>query len=222
MILEAKNLGKNYRQGSSVIKVLQDCDLTVSAGESVAIAGPSGSGKSTLLSLLAGLDHPDTGHISVANQNLASLSENQLAVYRAKHIGIVFQRFHLMNHLSAAENIALPLELSRAAEVETRVASALEQVQLAHRAHHLPSQLSGGECQRVAIARALIVRPSIILADEPSGNLDDDTGEHVMNLLFDLVKQTNMALVLVTHNLVLAKRCSRLLRLQHGHLASGV
>ncbi len=218
MILEVKNLCKNFQTaaGQTPIEVLKNLNMGMEAGETVAILGQSGSGKSTLLTLLAGLDSPSTGEIILNEKNMQELSEEELAKFRALNIGIIFQQFHLMSHLTAVENVSLPLDLFKDKDATTKAKEALEQVGLAHRMDHFPHQLSGGECQRVAIARAMVVRPSILLADEPTGNLDNATGEHISDMIFDLVKQHNMTLLFVTHNEELALRCSRQLRLQGG------
>lgn len=214
-----KGLRKSYGQGESKVEVLKGINLEIKKGETLALVGKSGSGKSTLLSLLAGLDQPDQGEISVEGKLISKLSEKDLTSFRASHMGIVFQQFHLVSTLSAYENVLLPLELLKKPEAAKRATELLESVGLSHRAHHLPSQLSGGESQRVAIARALAIKPSILFADEPSGNLDEETGDKVMDLLFDMVKTTETTLVLVTHDPDLAKKCSRVVHLEHGSLA---
>lgn len=216
--VQVKSLRKSYGQGEAKIEVLKGIDLSIFKGETLALTGKSGSGKSTLLSLLAGLDAPDTGDIVIENKNIASMTETELTKFRAQHMGIVFQQFHLVSTLTALENVLLPLELLKHAEAQTIAKNLLDKVGLSHRAHHLPSQLSGGESQRVAIARSLAINPSILFADEPSGNLDEETGEKVMDLLFEMVGKTKTTLVLVTHDLDLAKRCSRVVHLEHGSL----
>lgn len=220
-ILEAVSVKKTYRQGETRLDVLKGVDFAVSAAETVAILGQSGSGKSTLLSLLAGLDLPNEGKILLEGRDITHLGEKELAIYRAAKIGIVFQQFHLMSNLTALENVALPLEIAGDPEASEKARVRLEQVGLTARAGHFPHQLSGGEKQRIAIARALIVEPPVILADEPSGNLDAKTGDQVMALLFDLARSKGTALVLVTHNEELAKLCSRQLRLSDGLLHAG-
>lgn len=211
MILQVKDLTKKFdsAQGADPIQVLTGINLDINEGETVAILGQSGSGKSTFLSLMAGLDHPSSGSIFLKKQNLKDMAEEDLAKFRAQNIGIIFQQFHLMSHLTAVENISLPLELNHDPEALDKAQSALEQVGLSHRPNHFPYQLSGGECQRVAIARAMVVKPAILLADEPTGNLDNRTGDHIAKLLFDLVQSTNMTMLFVTHNEHLAERCSR-------------
>lgn len=218
MILEVSDLVKSFETAASSepIEVLKGLNLKVQAGETVAILGQSGSGKSTLLTLLAGLDAPTSGQILLVNQDMQNLNEEQLAKFRAQNIGIIFQQFHLMSHLTALENVSLPLDLFKDDDSENKAREALEQVGLAHRIDHFPHQLSGGECQRVAIARAMVVRPSILLADEPTGNLDNATGEHISDMIFELVEKHNMTLLFVTHNEQLALRCGRQQRLQGG------
>ncbi|MBF0286438.1 MAG: ABC transporter ATP-binding protein [SAR324 cluster bacterium] len=218
MILQINNLEKHFYTADSTtpIEVLTGLNLKLQRGETVAVLGQSGSGKSTFLSLVAGLDQPTTGTIWLNGQNFHEMNEEQLARFRAKNIGIIFQQFHLMSHLTALENISLPLELSRDEDAVAKAQEALEQVGLEHRRNHFPHQLSGGESQRVAIARALVVRPALLLADEPTGNLDNKTGSHIADLLFDLVQSIQMTLLFVTHNEMLAERCNRQQVLQEG------
>ncbi len=218
MILHARDVHKRFDTPAGPIDVLRGVDLAVDRGETVAVVGESGSGKSTLLSLLAGLDAPSRGTIEVDGGDLAAMSERQLADYRARALGIVFQQFHLMSGLTALENVSLPLELQGEDDATARARDALAQVGLADRAGHLPARLSGGECQRVALARALVVEPALLLADEPSGSLDAKTGAAVDRLLFDLVERRGTALVLVTHSDRLAEACGRCLRLEGGRL----
>lgn len=218
MILQVNDLVKSFVTASTTapIEVLTGINLNIDPGETVAIVGQSGSGKSTFLSLMAGLDHPTSGTIALKGQQLDAMNEEALSKFRAQNIGIVFQQFHLMSHLTALENISLPLDLNHDPEAAAKAKEALEQVGLAHREEHFPHQLSGGECQRVAIARALVVRPALLLADEPTGNLDNSTGEYIADLFFDLVDSTKMTLLFVTHNEHLAQRCSRKHILQKG------
>ena len=218
MQLELKSVKKSYEQGETHIEVLKGASLSLEPGQTLAIVGQSGSGKSTLLSLLAGLDRPDEGGIFVGGKSLTDFDEKGLSSFRARKIGIVFQRFHLVSTLSALENIRLPLDLASDADAKGKSEEALAAVGLSHRANHFPSQLSGGECQRVAIARAMVMRPLLLLADEPSGNLDAETGNRIMDLLFNRVHETGMTLILVTHNDALASRCQRVLRLHDGIL----
>lgn len=218
MILQARELSKTYSQGDTAVPVLRGVDFAVAEGETVAVVGQSGSGKSTLLSLLAGLDRPSGGEIVVGGQALNRLDEAGLAAFRGSNIGIVFQQFHLMSTLTALENVALPLEIAGDPDADAKAAEALRLVGLEHRARHLPHQMSGGECQRVAIARAFVTSPKILLADEPSGNLDTRTGNQVMQLLFDRVKASGMTMVLVTHNEALAAECGRRAILEDGRI----
>jgi putative ABC transport system ATP-binding protein len=213
MIVNISGLEKSFKQGSDKISVIKNFNLSIEPGQTLAILGPSGSGKSTLLSLLAGLDQPDSGQIEIVGENLTQLSEEQLTLFRAKNLGIVFQQYHLFAHLTALENVMLALEILGYPSPETEAKAALTAVGLQHRTHHFPHQLSGGENQRVAIARAFAIKPKLLLADEPSGSLDSKTGEQVMDLLFSLVKEKQTTLVLVTHNEELAQRCQRQLRM---------
>lgn len=218
MILQINDLCKTFRTAASMepIEVLKNLNLEMEAGETLAILGQSGSGKSTLLTLLAGLDAPTSGSIILNSQDMHDLDEEALSKFRAKNIGIIFQQFHLMSHLTALENVSLPLDLFKDSQAAEKAREALEQVGLGKRMEHFPHQLSGGECQRVAIARAMVVRPSILLADEPTGNLDSTTGAYVSDMIFDLVDKHNMTLLFVTHNEELAMRCKRQQRLQDG------
>lgn len=217
-MIHIKALAKTYGQNGKSISVIKDLNLDVNLGETIAILGPSGSGKSTLLSLLAGLQKADAGTLQIGDQNLTSLSAEELNQFRGQKLGIVFQQFYLIPFLTALENVALPLDLAGNKHTEDLALKSLQAVGLENRAKHLPHELSGGENQRVAIARAMVCNPQIILADEPSGNLDMETGEKVMSLLFDQVQKRGSILILVTHNLELAKRCHKIYRLSHGHL----
>jgi putative ABC transport system ATP-binding protein len=217
-LVEVRQVSKEFQQGETIIPVLRNLSFGVESGETVAIVGQSGSGKSTLLSLLAGLDQPSQGAITVDGQDLGKLNQNELTRFRGRSIGIIFQQFHLMRSLTALENVLLPLDILGLPHPEERAMEALQLMGLGARAKHLPQQLSGGECQRVAIARAFVVEPRILLADEPSGNLDTATGEKVMNLLFDAVAQRGMTLILVTHDMQLASRCKNRLPLIQGQL----
>jgi putative ABC transport system ATP-binding protein len=221
VILEAEDVAKRFETPGGAIEVLSGLDLSVAPGETVAVVGESGSGKSTLLSLLAGLDAPTSGTIRIDGRDLAELDEAALASLRGRSMGIVFQQFHLMGGLTALENVSLPLELQSLRGAEERARDALAQVGLADRASHLPARLSGGECQRVAIARALVVEPALLLADEPSGSLDERTGDAVNALLFELVAKRATSLVLVTHSDRLSAACDRRLRLAGGRLLPG-
>lgn len=221
MILQVNDVTKQYLQGETTVTALNSINFNISVGESLSIVGPSGSGKTTLLSLLAGLDKPTSGEIILNGQNITSLPEKEIVNFRSQNIGIVFQQFHLMPHLTALENVALPLEIMgklSMTEIEEKSRHFLDIVGLSHRHDHFPHQLSGGECQRVAIARATIITPKILLADEPSGNLDTNTGIKVMDLLFKMSEENKTNLVLVTHDIRLANRCQRQIHLTAGEL----
>jgi putative ABC transport system ATP-binding protein len=205
-------------RGASLVHILKGVSLKVGQGEAVGLVGPSGSGKSTLLMALAGLERANSGMIRIAGQDLGQLGEDALAVFRGRRIGIVFQSFHLVPTMTARENVALPLELAGRADALERAASELAAVGLGNRMDHYPSQLSGGEQQRVAIARALSPDPAILVADEPTGNLDETTGASIIELLFALKRERGSTLVLVTHDLSLAARCDRTVRLRDGRI----
>jgi putative ABC transport system ATP-binding protein len=215
---QIKNLKKSFSQAQSQIEVLQDISLTVNSGEKIAIVGKSGSGKSTLLSLMAGLMLPDAGEISIDGVLFSKLTEKERVAFRAKNIGIVFQKFHLIPHLTALENVKLALDILNLPDSTNKAKRMLDQVGLAHRINHSPLKLSGGEAQRVAIARALVTEGAIILADEPSGNLDHETAKQVMDLLFESCAKFNRTLILVTHDLELAKRTEKIYQLEQGRL----
>ena len=204
--------------GPSRVHVLRDVTLSVQPGESIGLVGPSGSGKSTLLMVIAGLEGIDAGRVVVAGQDYAGLNEDQLARFRGHEVGFVFQAFHLMQTMTALENVAVPLELAGIADAFARSRRTLEQVGLGERLWHYPAQLSGGEQQRVAIARALAVDPAILIADEPTGNLDGATGGEVADLLFAAVGEHGTTLVLVTHDVTLAGRCNRIVRISNGQI----
>lgn len=215
----AKNIVKNVVTRAGQLTILQGINLHINAGESVAIVGSSGSGKSTLLALLAGLDNPSEGEIHLDSQPLHTMSEDQRAILRAERVGFVFQSFQLLQGLTALENIALPLELNRASNAQHLASQYLQKVGLGERGHHYPNQLSGGEQQRVAIARAFASQPRVLFADEPTGNLDGDTGHRIADLLFELNRDEDCTLVLVTHDDQLAGRCDRRLRMNSGRLS---
>ena len=219
-VLETKNLGKQVSSPEGRLTILDDVTLQVTAGERIALVGPSGAGKTTLLALLAGLDRPTTGSVRLCGEELTSMDEDGRAQVRGRHVGFVFQSFHLVSSLTALENVMLPLELAGessggAAEHAREV---LISVGLERRMAHYPKQLSGGEKQRVAIARAFVTAPSILFADEPTGNLDTASGVRVTDLLFRLNEQSNTTLVLVTHDRELAKRCDRIIELEAGRM----
>ena len=221
-VLVAKRVSKSYYQADREIKVLADVDLTVQAGETLAILGVSGSGKSTLLHLLAGLDQVDAGVISLAGFNLAELSDRQRGSLRNQHVGFVYQFHHLLSEFDACENIAMPLLIAGTTRkvALARAAELLARVNLEHRLDHLPSALSGGERQRVAIARALVTEPTVILADEPTGNLDEGNANQVHKLMLSLAEESGTALVVVTHDQQFAERMQTIHRLQGGSLVS--
>jgi putative ABC transport system ATP-binding protein len=208
-------------QGAARVHILKDIELSIGTGEAVGLVGPSGSGKSTLLMVMAGLERADTGTVTVAGENLTTLDEDALARFRGRHVGIVFQSFHLIPTMTALENVAVPLELAGAADAQARAREELAAVGLADRLDHYPAQLSGGEQQRVAVARALAPNPDIVVADEPTGNLDEDTGSQIVDLLFAGHERRGATLVLVTHDAALAARCARVVRLRSGHIDGG-
>jgi putative ABC transport system ATP-binding protein len=224
MMIIAQNLSQTYRSGAEALTVLRDVDLEIAANEFVAILGPSGSGKTTLLGLLAGLDVPATGTVRLDGQSLDQMDEDARARFRAANIGFVFQTFQLIPTLTALENVLVPLELAGAqgtlAELRARARSLLERVGLEDRTDHYPQQLSGGEQQRVALARAFAGEPKILFADEPTGNLDGDTGGRIIDLLVGLNAGSATTLVLVTHDLELARRAGRVIRLASGRVVS--
>jgi putative ABC transport system ATP-binding protein len=220
IVLEATNLSKTVSSPEGPLTILADVSLQVRAGESLAIVGASGAGKSTLLALLAGLDSPTTGHVSIAGTEITGLDEDGRAAVRGRHVGFVFQSFHLIPSLTATENVMLPLELRARRDARQAADQALERVGLAPRAAHYPKQLSGGEQQRVAIARAFVTEPAVLFADEPTGNLDTHTGQRITDLLFELNRTVGSTLVLVTHDRALARRCGRTLELDAGHAVS--
>jgi putative ABC transport system ATP-binding protein len=217
MSLLITHLKKTYRQGNETLHILNDLNLRVETSEVVAVVGASGSGKSTFLSLVAGLDQFDSGDIVVNNQSIKNFNTAQMTNFSAQNIAFVFKQFHLISHLTAFENIALPLEILGRPFSENDILKALDNVGLKNRATHKPTELSGGECQRLALARGLITRPSLLLADEPSGNLDSETGLKVMNLFFEQVRETKTTTVLVTHDRELASRCDRIFTLKNGN-----
>jgi putative ABC transport system ATP-binding protein len=220
IMISVRGLGMRLASGGRAVDVLSDVTLEVPAGQFLAIAGPSGSGKSTLLGLIAGLDQPTAGRIEVAGTEITGLDEDALARFRRDHVGYVFQSFHLIPTLTAQENVAVPLELAGEADAIARAAALLGEVGLAGRAHHYPVQLSGGEQQRVAVARALARRPAILLADEPTGNLDSATGKQIIDLLVAANRRHGRTLVLVTHDAALAAHADRVVTLADGRIVS--
>ncbi|MGA8003952.1 MAG: ABC transporter ATP-binding protein [Pseudolabrys sp.] len=204
--------------GAARVHILKDIDLHIGSGETIGLVGPSGSGKSTLLMVMAGLERADRGSVTIAGEDLSALDEDALARFRGRHIGIVFQSFHLIPTMTAMENVAIPLELSGIADAHARARDELAAVGLSERLNHYPAELSGGEQQRVALARALVPNPKILVADEPTGNLDEDTGKQVIDLLFAGHEKRGTTLVLVTHDSALAARCARVVRLRSGRI----
>lgn len=215
-ILRVENLTKTYQSGSGPLTVLHEVSFDIQAGDTFAIVGPSGSGKTTLLGLCAGLDRATSGSVYLNGIRLDNLSEDQRAAVRNQHVGFIFQNFQLLPTLTALENVMVPMELQGAKNAEKTARELLERVGLGNRGHHYPTQLSGGEQQRVSLARAFSNRPKILFADEPTGNLDTDTGQTVEQLLFDLNREAGTTLVLVTHDLDLAQRTGRIIKMRGG------
>lgn len=220
-MLEAQQVGKQVSSPEGTLAILSDVSLDIRRGETVAIMGASGAGKSTLLALLAGLDEATAGTVRLAGSELTTLDEDGRAAVRARHVGFVFQSFHLVPSLTALENVMLPLELASRRDARQAALEVLGRVGLAARVGHYPRQLSGGEQQRVAIARAFVTQPDVLFADEPTGNLDAATGERIMDLLFGLNAAVGSTLVLVTHDRALASRCGRIIRLDAGRVVDG-
>jgi len=217
-IIEVKGVTKQVRDATGVLTILHEIDFALAQRESVAIVGASGSGKSTLLSILAGLDVPSAGQVLLAGVDLFALDEDARAALRGERVGFVFQSFQLMGHLTALENVMLPLELRGERDARRLAGEMLQRVGLGERLGHYPRLLSGGEQQRVALARAFVLRPAVLFADEPTGSLDHATGEAVMRLMFELNREAGTTLVLVTHDPAIAARCDRQLRLEAGHI----
>ena len=217
-MLKLQSLKKSYAQGSHTVDIFEDLNFHVKDKERIAIMGKSGSGKSTLLSLISGIIKPNSGTITLNSVSYESLKESQINDFRATNIGFVFQNFHLVSYLNALENVMLPAKVCNVKNPKEKAIELLKSVGLSHRLDHLPAQLSGGEKQRVAIARALIHNPKIILADEPSGNLDEETGIEVMDTLFKLIEKNDMTLILVTHSKDVANRCEKTYELKAGKL----
>jgi len=217
-VLEARGIGKTVKSGDRNLDILRDIDLSVTRGEAVAVVGASGSGKSTLLAILAGLDQPSSGTVVLDGSELGVLDEDARAELRGRTVGFVFQSFQLLPALTALENVMLPLEIAGAPGAEAAARAALVRVGLAERLQHYPKHLSGGEQQRVALARAFVVQPKLLLADEPTGSLDADSGAGVIELIFDMNREAGTTLVLVTHDESLAQRCTRIVRLAAGRI----
>ena len=222
-VIDAKGVNLHLTSGGTPLHILKDIDLVLSAGEVAAVVGPSGSGKTSLLMVLSGLEQASTGSIRVADTDIAPLNEDQLAVFRRRNLGILFQNFHLIPSLTALENVALTLEIADPAmpwpTIRDRAAKALADVGLGSRSTHLPSALSGGEQQRVGLARAMVGQPRLLMADEPTGNLDQETGAQVIELMFGLARERGTAILMITHDASLAARADRQLRMNDGHLS---
>ena len=219
-VLSARGIGKTVKSGANDLVILREIDLAVTHGEAVAIVGASGSGKSTLLAILAGLDTPSIGNVDIDGQDIFAIDEDQRARLRAMNVGFVFQSFQLLPSLTALENVMLPLELSNDEKADELARQMLVRVGLGERLHHYPKHLSGGEQQRVALARAFVVRPKLLLADEPTGSLDADAGAEVIRLLFEMNREYGTTLVMVTHDETLAARCGRVVRLAAGRIVA--
>jgi len=217
-MVEIVDLHLSLVGGAGPVNILRGVNLSISGSETISIVGPSGAGKTTLLMALSGLEKPTSGSVRVAGTDLALISEDDLARFRRQHVGIVFQSFHLIPTMTALENVALPLEFAAADNPAEQAKTALEKTGLGDRLDHFPGELSGGEQQRVALARAFVVKPSLLLADEPTGNLDRETGQMVMDLLFDLQEEHGTTLVLITHDEALASRCHRSIHMVDGQL----
>ena len=217
-MIQIENLHVTLPSLAGAVNILRGIDLQVSAGQKLGLIGPSGSGKSTLLMVLAGLEPPTSGRVDVAGRDYRQMSEDELARFRRQHVGIVFQSFHLVPTMTAMENVALPLELSGRGDGFEAAAELLEEVGLSHRLDHYPAQMSGGEQQRVAIARALAANPPVLFADEPTGNLDQSTGQAIMDLLMRLAEERNTTLVLITHDAELARRCDTVVTMRDGKI----
>jgi putative ABC transport system ATP-binding protein len=217
-MLHLADVHLELKSAAGLVNILKGISVEIQGGERVGLVGPSGSGKSSLMMLIGGLERPTRGRIVVAGQDLGKLDEDGLARFRRDNVGIVFQNFHLVPTMSALENVALPAEFAGRRDAFDRAADGLRAVGLGHRMEHYPGQLSGGEQQRVALARALIAEPRLVLADEPTGNLDGGTGELVIELLFDLARKQGSTLILITHDAALAERCDRILKLGDGRL----
>jgi len=219
-VLKINALSKTYRSNERDLTVLKDVNFNIQAGETVSIVGPSGSGKTTLLGLCAGLDKPTNGTVELFGSNLGELDEDQRALLRNQHVGFIFQNFQLIPTLTALENVTIPLELQGAKDVKPKALELLDRVGLKERANHYPNQLSGGEQQRVSLARAFSNAPKLLFADEPTGNLDGETGDKIETLLFDLNKEKGTTLIIVTHDLELASRTDRVIKLKSGLVVS--
>jgi putative ABC transport system ATP-binding protein len=221
-IIALAGVNLSLGRGAARVHILRDIDLHIGRGEAVGMLGPSGSGKSTLLMVMTGLERPDSGSVMVAGEELQQLNEDRLARFRGRNIGIVFQAFHLIPTMTALENVAVPIELAGEADALARAERELAGVGLAGRLHHYPAELSGGEQQRVALARALAPNPAIVVADEPTGNLDETTGSDIIELLFRGHRERGTTLILVTHDTALAARCGRVLHMRSGQIVASL
>jgi putative ABC transport system ATP-binding protein len=223
-VIEAHKLNLELMSGKSKLHILKDVEMKMNAGEVVAVVGPSGSGKTSLLMVLGGLERATNGEISVAGQDITALNEDELAIFRRKNLGILFQNFHLIPSMTALENVSLALEIAETgkpvSEIRAAAEAALKEVGLEDRLTHLPSALSGGEQQRVGLARAMVTSPRLILADEPTGNLDQDTGARVIEMMFQLAREKGTAILLITHDRSIAAKADRKMTMNHGHLSA--
>jgi len=219
-IIQLKDIHLTLKSDAGPVNILRGIDLTVQAGQTVGIVGPSGSGKSTLMSIMAGLEVPTSGTVTMAGEAIEKLSEDELAIFRRDNIGIVFQSFHLIPTMTALENVAIPMELAGRADAFKIASQKLEEVGLGDRATHYPSQLSGGEQQRVALARAVCTDPKILLADEPTGNLDGKTGHVIVDLMFELQSKQDTTMILITHDDALAQKCDQIIRIEDGRVVA--
>ncbi|MFZ1109994.1 MAG: ABC transporter ATP-binding protein [Rhodomicrobium sp.] len=221
-VIDLKGVTLTLKSKAGPVEILRGVDLAAPEGQSVALVGPSGSGKSSLLMIMTGLEAATSGQVLIAGQDFMRMSEDELAETRGRSIGIVFQSFHLIPTMTAIENVALPLEFLNRADAFERAEAALSEVGLSHRLHHAPGQLSGGEQQRVALARALAPEPKILFADEPTGNLDGETGAQIMDLIFSLHRRMGTTLILITHDVELARRCERVVAMKDGRIAGSI
>ncbi len=221
-LIELSDVQLTLASAAGQVNILRGINLAVAAGESVAVVGPSGSGKSTMLMVMAGLERPSAGTVRIAGQDITGFDEDRMALFRREHIGIVFQGFHLIPTMTALENVAVPLEFAGDRQAFAHARKGLEAVGLGHRLSHYPGQLSGGEQQRVALARAFAAEPSLLLADEPTGNLDAATGSAIVDLMFELCRRRDATLLLITHDIDLAARCDRTVRMLDGRLTAEI
>ena len=219
-LIELADVHLKLASQAGEVNILRGVDMTLAQGESLAVIGPSGSGKSTMMMIVAGLERPTSGRVSVLGQDLAALDEDGLALFRRRNVGIVFQAFHLIPTMTALENVAIPLEFAGDKDAWDKAREVLKSVGLGHRTTHYPGQMSGGEQQRTALARAFVAEPALLLADEPTGNLDAGTGHSIVDLMFDLRKRIGTGLLLITHDAALARRCDRAVRMLDGRLTA--